>query len=149
MFNLDEVLGEAENRVVRETFGEGETTFTVDLQCVSRQDLEVMRLKSVTKVLDKQTRQYRDEVSTEKMREYVRDHCIVNWKGLTIGKVLAICNKAPTKPLLDRLKEDVPFSKESAWSLLQNANGFEEWVWEKISVVADELAQIEADSKNG
>jgi hypothetical protein len=148
MFNLKELIEEAPNRVVRETFGEGEAAFTVELRCVSRGDLENMRRKSITKVLDKATRQYKDEVSTEKMREYVKTHFIAGWTGLTIGKVLTLCNKSVPKQLQDRIKEEIPFSVEHAGELLENVNGFEEWVWEKISVVADLLAIEEGDSKN-
>jgi hypothetical protein len=145
--NIDEILDGAENRVTRETFGEGELSFTVELRCITKTDLEVMRKKAVKRVWDKASRSHKDEVDADAMRAYVRDRCINDWSGLTVAKLCGLCNKSVPGPLRDKAKDQVDFTPENADAMLKQVMGFEEWVWEKVTALADELAQIDAESK--
>jgi len=168
--DLRQYLDAAPKRVVRETFGMGRLSFEVELQLCSRGDLEAMRKKATTRVKDGRTGQYRDELKMELLRKYMAEHCITSWSGLTYGKLTALCNRlTPNGDYAGMQDTAIPFENEIGGNIvrdnvlvvLEHARGrvlnadneevvtsFEDWVWEKITSLADDDARMEAGEKN-
>lgn len=142
MDDLRDFLSTAPKRVIRETFGSGDTAFEVELRLCSRADLDSMRKKATKKVLDRTTRQFRDEVDVERLREYLRDQCILNWTELTFAKVAQLCNRAAPDAAV--AKTAIPASSNNKQALLDEALGFEDWVWERVTSLAEEAEHIAA-----
>lgn len=148
MEDLKEFLAAAPKRVVREVFGDGDTAFEVELRLCSRADLETMRKQATKRVLDKPTRQYREELDVEKLRHYLRDHCITNWSDLNFAKAAALCNRSlPNGQFQEWGPQPVPCSAQNRQMLLEEAIGFEDWVWEKATALAEVREQIEQEKK--
>src|SRR5262245_10660542 len=119
MMNLKDYLAAAEKRVVRETFGEGEAAFEVELRLCSRSDLDSMRKKATTDVKDRITKQWTKEVDPVKLRAYLRDHCVTGWAGLTYAKAVTLCNRTvPNGDLAQFANAAVEFSPDAVDMLL-------------------------------
>ena len=152
--NLREYLNQAERRVTRETFRppgdqDERRAFEVELRLCSRTDLESMRRACMKRVLDKQTRQYTDTPDLPKLRDYLAKECITGWERLTFGAAASLCNlSTPNGDLRDWASKPVEFSTENAVMVLERALGFEDWVWERVTSLADEREREEAREKN-
>lgn len=152
--NLREYLEHAERKVARETFrppadADDARAFQVDVRFCSRSDLEAMRRTCMTKVLNKQTRQLEDQPNLPKLRGFLAEQCLADWAGLTYGVAASLCNLVT--PNGDRgawAPKPVEFSTENATMLLERALGFEDWVWERVTALADDREREEAREKN-
>ena len=141
--DLKAYLEAAPKRVVRETFGSEGAAFTVELKLCSRSDLEAMRKRASKKVLDRQTRQYHDEVDGVKLRTCLRDECVLDWTDLTFAKAAALCARSlPNGQFEQWGDKPVPASENNKQMLLEEALGFEEWVWERVTTNAEEVEKM-------
>lgn len=131
-------------RVVREEFGDGDNRFTVELRMCSRSDLERMRKASMTKVLDRKTKQYRDEPDLDKLRAYLRDHCVTGWEALTYGKAASLCNRTLSDDQQEFGEKPVDFTGANVQILLEEALGFEDWVWERVTQIAELTEELDS-----
>lgn len=151
--SVEDFLGGAALVVSRETFGEGETAFEVDIRFVDRKELEAAAEECMT-VIKNRTGVTR-EPDTAKLRKYIRNRLLVGWQDLTYAKLALLCNRAvPSNGIASTA---VPFNADNALRVLEHARGkvggevtnFEDWVWTRSSGLAMERAQAEAAEKNG
>lgn len=164
--DLRSVLEQAPKRVERFTFGEGGMAFQVDVQMISRRDVEHMRRRVTKRVAERgpngQRGGWKDEVDLPAFRAWLRDACLVSWSGLTLRKVLAMTNRTCPEGLEEQLDTDLEFqgpdnTRPNVDLMLEEARGrfngdlvsFEDFVWGRVTDLAAERDEEEAREKNG
>lgn len=149
--NLREYAEGAEKKVVTETFGEGKRAFEVELRLCSSSDLDAIRKKCMKRELQKGPngqKEWREVADLPRLRQYLMDHCILGWKGLTYAKAMDLCNlTTPNGQKAGFADQDVKFEPVSVEMMLEEALGFEDAVWERIRSLATELDKQEAEEK--
>jgi len=146
--DLEALLEKAPRREFTEIFGSGRNTIEVKLRAVSRSDLISMRKRATVKRLNRVTRSMEDELDFEKMRSWLRDQ-VLGWEGLTFRKVLRLCNRSDSDVggEVGKLDEPVPYNQKHVQLMLEEAPGFEDFVWNQINEVSDEQTEIENREK--
>lgn len=147
MSQLGDLLRDAPRREILEDFGDGETRFRVRLRACSRSDIERMRKRALVQRRDRATRTMVDDLDLSKVREWIRDHVVLGWESLTFRKALALCNRASVNGAVEYMDEPVPFSTDHVQLLLEEAMGFEDFVFQRCTEVAEERAAEEQAEK--
>lgn len=147
--DLSEYLNEAQARVAWERFRPDiPESFEVQLRFCERPELEKVHKrfsnKSVERLPDG-TKQWRDVADLPGIRKYLAEHCLTGWRGLTFGAVATLCNlQTPNGDRAAWAGKEVPFSPKDAQVLLERALGFEDFVWTRVTQMAEERAREEA-----
>lgn len=148
------MLQAAPLRVSWETFRPaGDATearaFDVELRVLGRTEQQEMVRKcrkQVMKRVPNGQREWVEEADLPALRKYLAEHCIVSWKGLTVGKLLSLANKAAANGADPQAA--VPCTPDNAAAVLEFALGFEDWVWETTNRLAEEREALEVREKN-
>jgi hypothetical protein len=146
---LKELLDRAGRREFTSDYGDGENRFRVRLRACSRSDIERMRKKAVVQKFDRGSRQYRDEVDFTRLRAWMRDRCIVGWDDLTFRKALRLCNAnvENVNGAGVSLDDDMPFDHQHVNLLLEEAIGFDDFVWREVTEIAEQRGEAEDEEK--
>lgn len=153
--NVREYMQSTKRRVSVETYKpatdtDSRRTFEVTVKLCGRAELERMRKSCLVEKWGKgpNGQRVKDEVpDLDKLRKFLATECLDGWQGLTWGTFASLCNAdAPSDPAPT---DTVPFSVENAQAVLEFALGFEDWLWETATRLADAREAGEAREKNG
>lgn len=149
--NLREYAEGAQKKVIWHTFANGGRSFDVQLRMCSKAEIQTAVTKFTTKVLDRtpdRTRNWKDVADMPRFRRWLIESAILGWRYLTFGKAVDLCNLAtPNGAKSDWATKEVPFEPTSVEMMLEEALGFEEFVFDTISRVADDEEAREAEEK--
>tara|TARA_R100000231_G_scaffold86790_1_gene65893 strand:- start:11834 stop:12268 length:435 start_codon:yes stop_codon:yes gene_type:complete len=101
--------------------------FTIDLCYLAREELVKLRNRCVTQKLNKKTRGFEEMLDDEKFLTEYTKAVIKGWKGLKVKYLqkMVLIDAGSLDP-----ETELPFSLENAELLMQNSNGFDQWVTE-------------------
>jgi len=167
---LNDLLAQTQRRSGWETFGVGEDAFEVEIRCVARREIQEMLRRITKRVADKTPNGqpvWRDEADNTRYREFLRDTCLVGWKGLTAGAALRYCQLVPKGLTPEQLKSAFEFKPDHAEFMLSEARGkvlvedadgsggtheetqsFEDFVWQRTTALSNHRENEEVREKN-
>jgi len=101
--------------------------FSVDLCYLAREELIKLRARCLSQKLNRKTRGFEEVLDDEKFLTEYTKAVIKGWKGLKIKYLQKMV-------LIDASSMDeeseLPYTQENAELLMQNSNGFDQWVTE-------------------
>ena len=100
---------------------------SVDLTYLAREELLKLRKRCLTTKFNKKTHQPEEEINDEKFLTEYTKAVIKGWKGLKI-KYLQKMVLIDSSSMDD--EAELPYTQENAELLMQNSNGFDQWVTE-------------------
>jgi hypothetical protein len=114
----------ANNRVVEVEYDQI-PGFKIQLQYLTREELNKIRTASLKKKINRQTRQMEDDVDNDKFLKLYTERAIVGWTGLKVKHLpqLYPANISGLNP-----EEEVPFSPEDAFDLTSASPDFDQFV---------------------
>ena len=150
-FALGAALEAAPLVVVRETFGDGALSFTVEFKRISLREVRDMRDRS-SKTVYGPNHQKTEEANPEKLRKILAEECLVGWEGLTGEIAFAMCARQCPR---ESARAVVGPSVQNKLTMLTYARGvvdgqqttFEGWLWERVNATAVERHETEAAEK--
>lgn len=156
--NAREYLQGASPKVSDEKFhplddepGDDRRAFRVTLRLYSKRELEQIIRDCSTKKLEKQpdgSRTFAPTVDTEKLRARMAG-CVTAWDGLTFGLLADLGNLAtPNGDKASWATKPVECSTDNVVVAMETILGFEAWLMQKASALADLTAQAEVREKN-
>ncbi len=151
--DLAALLDGADRICERVPFGAGEAAFEVDIRRVDTRLLQEIGRRSTETVTVRGKEQVKANVET--FRKLLLEHCLAGWEGLTVGKVLAACNRRA--PAGNGVGQAVPFTPTNALLLLEKARGvvggdtigFDDFVFTQATRIGQAQDAAEAAAKNG
>jgi hypothetical protein len=101
--------------------------FSVDLCYLAREELIKLRARCLSQKLNRKTRGFEEVLDDEKFLTEYTKAVIKGWKGLKI-KYLQKMVLIDSSSMDD--EAELPYTQENAELLMQNSNGFDQWVTE-------------------
>ena len=101
--------------------------FAVDLCYLAREELIKLRARCLSQKLNRKTRGFEEVLDDEKFLTEYTKAVIKGWKGLKI-KYLQKMVLIDSSSMDD--EAELPYTQENAELLMQNSNGFDQWVTE-------------------
>jgi hypothetical protein len=101
--------------------------FDIDLCYLAREELIKLRNRCVSQKLNRKTRGFEEVLDDEKFLTEYTKAVIKGWKGLKIKylqKMVLIDSSGMDENM------ELPYNQENAELLMQNSNGFDQWVTE-------------------
>jgi len=101
--------------------------FSVDLCYLAREELIKLRARCLSQKLNRKTRGFEEVLDDEKFLTEYTKAVIKGWKGLKIKylqKMVLIDSSSMDE------ESELPYTQENAELLMQNSNGFDQWVTE-------------------
>ena len=168
---LRTLLDQAPLRVSWETYGNGPDAFEIELRVLSRSEVQGMARKITRRVPDREPdgkQVWREQADNTKYREFLAEHAIVSWRGLTVGAALRYLQRSPAGIKPEVLAAEMEASPANKAIMLEDARGkcfvddedgsgkqhletitFEDFVWQKVTQLSDDRAVEEVREKNG
>lgn len=176
---IRDVLDEAPPCVAWFEFGTGNLAFEVELHMLSKPEFEAGLLQARKKVSERGPngqRSVRTETDNDRLRTWLRDDVVRNWKGLTVGMALRMANRDTSALKADKLATALPAQtvdqstgqtvRDNVLYMLREARGvatiededgvehqelttFEAFVLAKATQLAEQAHAGEVREKNG
>lgn len=108
--------------------------FEITLKYVGKAELKRMHEACSTKTYDIRSRTHTEKFNPDKFRELIADELIIEWKGLTYGKLGKLIPLDMDVLKAENLKETdiVESTRENKLIVLDNSMEFDTWVGEMI-----------------
>lgn len=150
--DLGGLLDRADLILERVTFGSGMAAFDVDIRRVDSRLLQEIGKKSTTTTKERGVSVAKADVNV--FRALLREHCIAGWDGLTVGKLLAACNRKVAGDIATDTV--VPCTPANVMLVLERARGnvngdvigFDDFVFSQATRIGQEQDTAEAAAKN-
>lgn len=148
----------AERRVFRATYApewrqrdpdpEDALAFPCELRAVGRRELDAYGKKSTKREFDRKAKTWIDRPDEKEYRAFCAS-CITGWDGLTLGLYFRLSPYAAPESLNGDEARPIRFTGDQALVLCETITGFEDWVFQQVTTVANQLEAKAADVKNG
>ena len=127
----------------------GSDTITLRLRLPDAQELQKAHKAATTTKKDR-TGQVRSETDPGKLRDYLVEHVIVGWEGLTGAIAAKLARRTPPNGDQAHLaQEPVEFTPDNCRALLKRVMGLEAELWLEVLRQDHERQEQEAAEKNG
>lgn len=127
----------------------GDDVITLKLRLPDAQELQKAH-KAATKTTRDRTGQTKSEVDPAKIRDYLVEHVITGWEGLTGALAARLARRTPPNGDQAHLAAaPIEYTPDNCRALFKRVMGLEAEIWLEVLRVDHERVEQEAAEKNG